>query len=533
MSFTPLARKFGAATLAALLLGTAPHALFAATPADTLVVAAAIDDIVSLDPAEAYEFSGLDVVNNTYDSLVEQDPVTLKLIPGLAESWTVSDDGVTYSFKMKKGLTFSSGNPVRAEDAAYSLKRAIKLNKTPAFILNQFGWTAETVDKMISAKDDTLTLVVSKPFAPTFLYNCLTAGVANIVDEVTVSAHDVGGDMGNEWLKNNSAGTGAYVLKSFKPNEGVVLEARPGYWRGDAKIKNVFIKHIPEAATERLQLEKGDVDVARSLTPTDIEGLTGNKDVTIQQDVGGQVYYLAFNQKNENYKNVKFLDAMRWAIDYQGMADTIMKGAVIPHQSFLPQGYLGALDDLPYKLDIAKAKSLLAESGIKDPVVTLEVRNAADRMDVAQSIQNTFGQAGIKVELKVGEGAEQLKDYRARLHDATLQTWGPDYPDPNTNSSTFAENPDNSDAAKNTGYLAWRNSYDPGELKAASQAAVMERDPDKRKAMYEDIEKKHRETSPFILMFQQARETGLRSNVKNFQTGGAVDLGASYWLATK
>lgn len=532
MTFLPFARKAGAATLAALLLGSAPAALMAATPADTLVVAADIADIVSLDPAEAYEFSGLDVINNTYDGLVEINPATLAMEPGLAESWSVADDGVTYTFKMKKGLTFSSGNPVRAEDAAYSLQRAVKVNKTPAFILNQFGWTKDNVDTMITAKDDVLTLKVSKSFAPTFLYNCLTAGVASIVDEVTVAAHDAGGDMGNEWLKNNSAGTGAYTLKSYKPNEGIVLEMRPGYWRGDAKVKNVLVQHIPEAATERLQLDKGDVDVARSLTVTDIEGLKANKDVTIQQDVNGQVYYLAFNQKNPQYKNAKFLDAMRWAVDYQGMADTIMKGLVIPHQSFLPQGYLGALDDLPYKLDIAKAKALLAESGIKDPKVTLTVGNSSDFVDVAQSIQNTFGQAGITVELKVGQQSEQLKDYRARLLDSILQTWGPDYPDPNTNSSTFAENPNNADEPKETGYLAWRNAYDPGALTAASQAAVMERDPDKRKAMYEAIEKTHRETSPFILMFQKARETGLRNNVKGFYTGGAIDA-AAYWLVTK
>ena len=532
MTYLPFARKAGGAVLAALLLGTAPAALLAATPADTLVIAADISDIVSLDPAEAYEFSGLDVVNNTYDGLVEINPTTLQLEPGLAASWSVADDGVTYTFKMKPGVTFSSGNPVTAEAAAWSLQRAVKVNKTPAFILNQFGWKADNVDSMITGKGDTLTIKVAKPFAPTFLYNCLTSGVASIVDAEVVKTHDAGGDMGNEWLKNNSAGTGAYVLKSYKPNEGIILEARPGYWRGDAKIKNVFVQHIPEAATERLQLEKGDVDVARSLTVTDVAGLSTNKDVAIQQDVSGQVYYLAFNQKNPNYKNAKFLDAMRWAVDYQGMADTIMKGLVIPHQSFLPQGYLGALDDLPYKLDIEKAKALVAESGVKDPTVTLTVSNTADRTDVAQSIQNTFGQAGIKVELKVGQESEQLKDYRARLHDAILQTWGPDYPDPNTNSSTFAENPDNSDAAKATGYLAWRNSYDPGALTAASQAAVMERDPDKRKAMYEAIEKTHRATSPFILMFQKARETGLRSGVKNFYTGGAIDA-AAYWLATK
>lgn len=532
MKFDPTLRRLGAAAFAALMLGASPVALMAETPADTLVIADAIDDIVSLDPAEAYEFSGLDINNNTYDGLVELDPATGQMVPGLAESWSVADDGTTYTFKMRSGVTFSSGNPLRAEDAAWSLQRVIKLNKTPAFILSQFGWTADNVDKMVTADGDTLTLKTDKAYAPTFLYNCLTAGVAEILDKETVSSHDAGGDMGNAWLNSNSAGTGAYVLKSYKPKEGYLLEARKGHWRGDAKIPKILMRHTPEAATQRLELEKGDVDVARTLTPVDLEGLKGNKDVTIQQDVGGQVYYLAFNQKHENYKNAKFLDAMRWAIDYQGVADTIMKGTVIVHQAFLPKGYLGALDDTPYKLDVEKAKALLAESGVKDPAVTLSVRNSPDRMDLAQSIQNTFGQVGIKVELKVGEGAEQLKEYRARQHDATLQTWGPDYPDPNTNSSTFAENPDNSDAANNTGYLAWRNAYDPGELKAESQAAVMERDPDKRKAMYEDLQKKSRETSPFIIMFQQARETGLRNNVKGFYTGGATDS-AAYWLATK
>jgi peptide/nickel transport system substrate-binding protein len=532
MSFLPFTRKAAVAGFAALLLGAAPSALLAATPADTLVIAEAIDDIVSLDPAEAYEFSGLDLNNNTYDGLVEINPTTLQMEPGLAESWSVADDGLTYTFKMKAGITFSSGNPVTAEAAAWSLQRAIKLNKTPAFILAQFGWTADNVDSMIVGAGDTLTLKVDKPYAPTFLYNCLTAGVASILDAEVVKTHDVGGDMGNVWLNTNSAGTGAYVLKSFKPNEGYVLDMRPGYWRGDAKMAHIFMMHVPEAATERLQLEKGDIDIARTLTPVELQGMAGNADVTIQQDVGGQVYYLAFNQKNEQYKNPKFLDAMRWAVDYQGMADTIMKGTVVVHQNFLPSGYLGAIDENPYKLDVEKAKGLLAESGIKDPHVKLSVRNSADRMDVAQSIQNTFGQVGITVDLDVGEGADQLKQYRARLHDATLQTWGPDYPDPNTNSSTFAENPDNSDAANNTGYLAWRNAYDPGEMTAESRAAVLEKDPAKRVEMYADLQKKIRETSAFIVMFQQARNTGLRTNVKGFTTGGAVDA-AAYWLVTK
>ena len=528
----PTLRRAGAVALGALLLGTAPAALFAETPADTIVLADAIDDIVSLDPHEAYEFSGLDVVNNTYDGLVELDPTRPgELVPGLAESWSVAADGLTYTFKMKAGVSFASGNPVTADDAAYSLQRAVKLNKTPAFILNQFGWTAETVDSMITASGDTLTLVVDKPYAPTFLYNCLTSGVASIVDKALVEAN-AGADMGNSWLKNNSAGSGAYVLRSFKPNEGYVLEANPTHWRGPAATAKIFMQHVPEAATQRLQLEKGDIDIARELTPTDIEGMTGNADIRIQADVGGQIFYLAFNQKDERFKNQNFLNAMRWAIDYQGMVDTFLKGTEVVHQSFLPLGYLGALEDNPYSLNVEKAKAELAASGITDTKIELSVRNASDRMDMAQSLQNTFAQVGITLDLKVGEGAEQLKEYRARQHSATLQSWGPDYPDPNTNSSTFAENPDNSDAANNTGYLAWRNAYDPGEMTAMSKAAVLESDPAKRVAMYAELQQKHRDTSPFIVMFQIGYQTGLRANVQNFYTGGAIDS-VAYWLLTK
>ena len=530
-----LKHGFGrAAALAALMAGTAPMALMAETPADTLVVADAIDDIVSIDPHEAFEFSGVDLNNNLYDTLIELDPTRPgELVPGLAESWAVSDDGLTYTFKMKPGITFSSGNPLTAEDAALSLRRVVKLNKTPAFILTQFGLTPENVDQTITFEGDTVTLKTDKAYAPSFVYNCLTAGVANIVDIKTVMANEVEGDMGNAWLKSNSAGTGAYVLKSFKPNEGYVLEARQGHWRGDAKIRNVFMRHIPEGATQRLLLEKGDIDIARELTPTDIEGLAGNADITVQNDVGGQIYYLALNQKKPELANPKVQEAMRWAVDYAGMTDTILKGQWVVHQAFLPQGFLGALTEAPYSLDVEKAKALLAESGVTLPLeVGLTVRNNPERLDIATSLQNTFSQIGIKLVLDVGDGAQVLEKYRARQHDITIQTWGPDYPDPHTNASTFAMNPDNSDEAGNTGYLAWRTAWDPGELHAMTEAAVQEKDTEKRKAMYEEIQRKHRDGSAFVMMFQQARQDAMRTNVAGFHAGGATDS-ASYWTVTK
>ncbi|MDQ2066136.1 ABC transporter substrate-binding protein [Xinfangfangia sp. CPCC 101601] len=523
-----------AVALAALLAGAAPAALFAETPADTLVLADAIDDIVSIDPHEAFEFSGLDLVNNVYDSLIELDPTKPgEMVPGLAESWSVSEDGMTYSFKMKSGVTFASGNPVTAEDAAFSLRRVVKINKTPAFIMAQFGFTPENVEEMITFEGDTVTIKTDKVYAPSFFYNCLTAAVGNIVDMKTVMANEVDGDMGNNWLKSNSAGTGAYVLKSFKAGEGYILEAREGHWRGDAKLKNVFMQHIPEGATERLLLEKGDIDIARALTPTDVAGLEGNADVAISNDNGGQIYYLAANQKNEALANPAVLDAMRWAVDYQGMADTILKGQWAVHQAFLPKGFLGAIEDTPYSLDIEKAKALLAESGVELPLkISLTVRNNQERMDIAQSVQNTFAQAGIELSLDVGDGATVLDKYRARQHELTLQTWGPDYPDPHTNASTFAINPDNSDEAKLTGYLAWRTAWDPGAMSAETEAAVAEMDEAKRVEMYRSIQERHRDDSAFILMFGQLQQTGARANVQGFHTGGAVDS-ASYWLVTK
>ena len=112
------------------------------------------DDIISLDPAEIFEFSGAEYSAQVYDRLVGIDlKDTSKIVPALAESWTVSDDGKTYTFKIRDGVKFHSGNPLTAEDAAYSLQRAVKLNKSPAFILTQFGFTKDNAEQKIKATD--------------------------------------------------------------------------------------------------------------------------------------------------------------------------------------------------------------------------------------------------------------------------------------------------------------------------------------------------------------------------------------------
>ena len=215
--------------LAAAILVAGPA--LAATPKDTVVMAKQIDDIISLDPAESFEFSGSEAVGNVYERLIAYDFKDVSKLKGeLAESWSVGADGKTYTFKMKKGLKFHSGNPVTAGDAAYSLQRAVILNKSPGFILTQFGFTKENVKEKIRATDDqTLVIETADAVAPTFFYYCLTATVGSVVDSKVVQGHDKGGDFGNEWLKTNSAASGPFKVVSWKASESYTLERWDGY----------------------------------------------------------------------------------------------------------------------------------------------------------------------------------------------------------------------------------------------------------------------------------------------------------------
>ncbi|MBX2855458.1 MAG: ABC transporter substrate-binding protein [Rhodobacteraceae bacterium] len=525
---------FAAGAVAAAIVLSAPARVVAETPADTLVIADKIDDIVSLDPAESFEFSGNDMLNNVYDTLVELDPENLgPLVPGLAESWSLADDGVTYTFKIREDAKFHSGNPVTAEDAAWSLQRAVILDKTPSFILTQFGFTAENVAEKITVSGEyELTIVTDKPYAPSFFYNCLTAVVASVVDKDTAMGHEADGDMGYGWLKTNTAGSGAYSLRAFKPQDSYILEANADYWRGAPALKRVFLRHVPEPATQRLLLEKGDVDLARKLTPVDIEGLEGNADVKVDDTVRGRIMYVALSQKVEPLNNPKVIEAFKYLIDYDGMASTFLKGQYKKHQAFLPEGFLGALTETPYSLDIEKAKGLLAEAGVGEFEVTIFVRNDQDRLEMAQAFQNTLAQAGITADLRTGTGKEILGEYRARKHDIYLGAWGPDYPDPHTNADTFARNPDNSDEGANTGILAWRNAWPATEVNDMTNAAVLEKDTAKREQMYLEIQRLHQTSSPFAPMFQLIEQVAMRSNVSGFNPGGSIHS-AFYWKTTK
>lgn len=524
---TPLIsrRLLVAASASAWVLGLGVAPSFAATPKDTLVVAFAFDDIITMDPAESFELSAGEIMGNVYDRLVRfdvSDPS--RLLGDIAKSWTVSPDGKTFTFELKPGLKFASGNPLTAEDVVFSLQRAVLLDKAPAFILTQFGFSKDNVkDKIKQTGPVSLTIETDKSYAPSFVLNCLTANVAAVVDKKLLMSKEQGGDLGYAWLKTNYAGSGPLKLREWRANEVVTMERNNNYYGTKAVLARVIYRHIKESSTQRLLLEKGDIDVARNLSPQDIAALATNKDIKSTSTPKGTVYYISLNQKNPNLAKPEVREALKWLVDYSAIGDTLIKNIGVVHQNFMPIGLLGASTVNPYKLDVEKAKALLVKAGLPNGFkVTIDMRTVQPVQGITEAFQQTAKRAGIDIEILPGDGKQVLTKYRARTHDMYIGQWGADYWDPHTNADTFVRNPDNADDAK-AKLLAWRNAWAIPELTKKADAAILERDTAKRKVMYEELQAEFRKTSPFIMLYQQTEVAAMRSNVNGLKLGPTFD----------
>lgn len=517
-------------TLLAVLLALPALVFFkagaaAAIPLDTVVMAKRIDDIVSLDPAEAYEMSGEEVIGNLYDRLLDYDPAHPAEIRGdLAQSWSVAPDGRTYTFKIRTGRHFASGDPETAADAAFSLRRVVALDLTPAFVLRQFGFDRENMRARIRAPDPTtLVIETATRVAPSLLYYCLTASVAAVVDRAVVLAHQFNGDWGHGWLTAHSAGTGPYLLKSWRPFERYTLEAVPGYWGGAPKNREVIVLNVREPATQRLMVVNGDADYARDLDRDQIMGLAKNPDIVFDHALETTLTYLAFNQRNPYLGRPGVDEALRYLVDYQGMAKTLLAGTRVVHQNFLPDGVLGASDATPFHYDPERARALLKTAGLPDGFqVSVDVAAASPDLDIAEALQASFARAGVRLTILPGDSKETLTKYRARRHALYLGEWGTDYPDPESNAQAFLVNEDEgADATVKT--LAWRNSWQDPALAQEVRAAAREPDIDQRAALYRTLEAQAAQVAPYAILFQDVAVAAHRRNVSGLVLGASPD----------
>jgi peptide/nickel transport system substrate-binding protein len=497
----------------------------AATPPGIFVIATQIGEFSTLDPSEIYELVPSEYVANTYERLVRvdlKDPS--KFDAKIAQSWSVGTDESTYTFRLRPDLKFHSGNPVTADDVAWSLQRTVLLGKGPAGVLADLGLTKENVAQRIKKIDEqTVMLQTDRKYAPSFVLNVLSAGPASILDKKLLVSHERNGDFGNAWLRNNDAGSGPYKLVKWTPNESIVLQRFDDY-RAPYPMKRIVLRHVPESSAQRLLLENGDVDAARNLSPDSLDALTKAGKINVASWPVSALLYMSLNTRNPNLAKPEVQEAMKWLVDYDGVQRNIISTTYNVHQTFLPDGFLGALNTNPYHQDVAKAKALLAKAGLRNGFeVTMDMPNDYPFAEIAQALQADFAQGGIRVKLLAGDAKQAIGKYRARQHDIFIGEWSPDYMDPNSNARAFAWNPDNSDHS-NYKMLAWRNSWYRPEVTAQTEAALVEPSPAKRAKLYRVLQRKVLDESPFIIMFEKVVKVATRPGVTGPEIGPINDL---------
>jgi peptide/nickel transport system substrate-binding protein len=268
-------------------------------------------------------------------------------------------------------------------------------------------------------------------------------------------------------------------------------------------------------------IQQGDADVARELGADQITALQNQPGVKVIELPSAEQNYLAFNTGNSAnplLNNPAFWQAARYLVDYQGITKDLLKGQYFIHQSFLPVGFPGALENNPFSFDPAKAKAILEQAGITNASLTLDVENKPPFITIAQSLQASFAQAGVKLDLLPAAGSQVYARVRAKQHQAAIRLWLPDYFDAHSNASTFAYN----DGKGST--VAGLNGWQIPELSQQTLAAIAEADPAKRTALYTAMQQELQRSSPYVFIDQAKKQLVLRDNVKGYQQGLNADM---------
>jgi peptide/nickel transport system substrate-binding protein len=486
----------------------------------TVVIVGDNSDAVTLDPNLAYEKSSTVPDHQMYSTLVTFARGNLtQPQPLVAQSWDVSKDTRTYTFHLRHGVVFSSGNPLTAEDVVYSFQRVVNLPKDPAaWLITQMGIDDKTISTTIKAPDPyTVVISLPKPFSPGAFLSIMANPVASIVDSKTVKAHVQNNDWGSTWLNDHSAGSGAYVLVKWERQVTIELGANPKYNLGPPpSIKRIIMLNVMENTVQREMLGRGDADIAGDLSATQIAAIKREPKFFVFQVPDLAMEYLGMDVKNvPAFGKAGVRQAVKYAIDYDGIIKDLLTGNGTPLQGVIPKGLFGYEPSLPFKHDPAKAKSLLAEAGFGNGF-TAELLTGTGAAaggisvgDLAAKIKNDLGEVGIRMNVRQIVTSEMLKSYRGQQSQMVLLSWYVDYPDADDFAKPFGDYTQKS--------LAWRLNYANDPLsKLVGQAAEMQNTPE-RAAIYKKVNETMAQDGPFAILYQPVVSLAASKRIQNFQ----------------
>ncbi|AQX21777.1 peptide/nickel transport system substrate-binding protein [Bartonella sp. CDC_skunk] len=500
----------------------------AKTPVDTFVMAWNLDAIKTFDPAQINDVYSHEIILNICSSLADSSPNdATKIIPSLAKSWDVSGENNTViTFHLRDDLKFSDGRSASAHDFVWSMKRIVELDMAGATAFKEYGITKQTVDDAIQALDEkTVVMKFDKPYPAELILNSIAANrVALLLDRETILKHEKNGDMGSQYLATHSACVGPYQLIDWRAGEAVLLGANPHYWGEKPKLKKILIRHVAEPSTQRLLLEKRDVDVARDLTVDILEDLQEKTDVKVEKVLQSAMFYWGFNMTHPILSNEKVRLALRYLIDYEGLGKTVLKGTGIPRASFMPIGSLGALNEkegLPFKLDLEKAKQLLTEAGYPNGFEISVLIGASNSLQIVQSIQDNAAKVGIRLNIKHLAGTQLFSKAYARAFETIILGWNSESVDPHTTASRIVFNPDNQFESKNTAYPSWQHGYFDEEMNQKVQDALFEKDQTKRAQRYVDLQNEFMQKGPYAFLYQKYNVVAISPVIKKWSWNSA------------
>lgn len=495
----------------------------AAQQAATLVVAVPTDP-VGFDPfTNKAEPVGSEIILNIFDTLVAWTPPTFDTLEGrLATDWTITDEGRTFTFTLRDGVTFTDGTPFNAAAVKFSLLRTLELN---SYVKATLG----LIESIETPSDLEVVITLSRPF-PAFL-SILAQPQSAIVSPTAVEKLGDG-------FAAAPVGTGPFKLRDYTPATRVVLDANPDYFRGAPKLARIMYRVIPEASTRRLELENGGIDMIQqagqlSAVPTEeMAAFKDHADIRIIESPSQIIRQLEFNNARTDgpYADLRVRQAILHAIDYDGLLQGVFGGTADRVYGPLTSNswaFDPAVKDLAPTYDPEKAKALLAEAGVDPASLSTRLYSFQGPLwgAVATFVQANLAAIGVKVEIAQTEFPSYRALQVAGDFDLALDGRQPWYNDP--------------DAHITIGYLSslrdtamtFRMPEDE-ELDDLILKAQGEPDLEERKRLYSDIQKQIVARAPGAYLFSPKLIIFARKNVDGLVVNSAPPLN-EYWSVSK
>ncbi len=514
------------------LLGIGGGAILASARANAeahkgvLVLGISFADTVTFDPAHEFNYVAPVIVAACYDTLTSIAASDFSLQPAVAKSWERTPDGNGWRFHIRENMAFASGNTVTADDVKFSLDRVIYSGDQPSQYVSNVT-SVEKVDGM------TVDVVLHNPGEP--ILTILACPSFGIIEKNVLEQH--GGDASpdakskdkaTEWLNSNSAGTGAYRLVRWDRNSQISLAANQHYWLGKPPFERVVLRHIPESSVQLLSLQHGDIDAAFNLVPEQVAIIKQSPDLWLKSLVSTDFVYMALTvdpAMDKNLANRKAREAIGYAIDYDGIKNSLMGGFATRPVSFLPVGVPGSTEELTkeigFRQDLDKSRSLLTEAGLPDGF-EFELQYGTGPVTgttfdvLVQKIQSDLARVKIRMNLKPMDMVSFRSLYAGGRSTAIIFYWNTPAPENELWAAATVER------------VAKRLHWDPPAslVKLVHQAAE-EQDKEKQIQLWRQYQQAMVDEAHIFVLFQPIYQIGIRKSIKEIgltAAGWQVDM---------